>query len=115
VPLYKVQPEQDYPEAVNSPAKKKEKRYPTVYLPVSPEIIEALKVDQAVEVNLKGFVCGLESRQSSDPGSYNNKNEIRVELRMVEAYPTEGGDEPEEKEPSMKDAIDEGLGYAPKA
>ncbi len=109
MPTYKVKPEQDYPMTAEAP-KKKEKRYPSVYLPVSPEIIAALEVGQAVEVTLKGKVCGLESRQSSDPGSYNNKNEIRVELREVEAYGIEG--EPEEKEPDMKEAIDKGLGYS---
>lgn len=117
MPIYKVKPETDYPGGLCCPSetsakKKNEKRYPTVYIPVSPEIIAALKIDGEVEVTLKGTVRGLESRQSSDPGSYNNKNEIRVELRVVEAYPgDETEDEPDEKEPDMKDAIDKGLGY----
>lgn len=118
MPTYKVKPETDYPMTAESSAKKKEKRYPTVYIPVSPEIIAALEVGSQVVVELKGKVVGLESRQSSDPGSYNNKNEIRVELRVVEAYPNEDAeeeaDDAETKEPSMKDEIDAKLGYAKK-
>lgn len=116
MPTYKVKPEIDSPMSCPMPtSNKKQKRYPTVYLPVSPEIIAALEVDEAVEVTLKGFVRGLESRQSSDPGSYNNKNEIRVELRVVEAYPAEDGEEEaEEPEEDMKSAIDKGLGYSKK-
>lgn len=111
MPVYKVKPEQDYPMEVSGP-KKKQKRYPSVYIPVSPEIIAALEVGGQVVVELKGKVVGMESRQSTDPNSYNNKNEIRVELRVVEAYAGEDEEEPEEKEPDMKGAIDKALGYA---
>ena len=117
MPTYKVKPETDYPgmccPSDSASTKKKEKRYPTVYVPVSPEIIAALEIDGQVTVELKGKVVGLESRQSSDGAAYNNKNEIRVELRVVEAYPGEDAeeDDADEKEPDMKDAIDEGLGY----
>ena len=112
MPTYKVKPEQDYQMTAESP-KKKQKRYPTVSIPVSPEIIAALEVGGQVEVTLKGKVAGLESRQSSDNDPYSNRNEMRVELRVVEAYPGEDAeDEPEEKEPDMKSAIDKGLGYS---
>jgi hypothetical protein len=116
MPVYNVKPEQDYPMAVESPARKKEKRYPTVTVPVSPEIIAALEVGGDVVVELKGKVRALESRQSTDNDPYANRNEMRVELRVVEAYPSEEEEEAEEtkKEPSMKDAIDEKLGYTKK-
>jgi hypothetical protein len=114
MPTYKVKPEQDYPiTAMPGKGEKNKKRYPTVNIPVSPEIIAALKVGGDVEVTLKGKVRGLESRQSTDNDPYNNRNELRVELRVVDAYQAEGGadDEEEEAEPTMKDAIDKGLGY----
>lgn len=112
MPTYKVKPEQDYPMTAEAP-KKKSKRYPSVTIPVSKEIIAALEVGGNVTVELKGKVVGLESRQSTDSGPWANRDEMRVELRVVEAYPAEGGDdEPDEKEPDMKDAIDKGLGYS---
>lgn len=114
MPTYKVKPEPDYSCAV--PAEKsKKKRYPSVTIPVSPEIIAALEVGGQVVVELKGTVRGLESRQSTDNDPYSNRNELRLELRVVDAYAGEEADEEEdEKEPSMKDAIDAGLGYSKK-
>lgn len=115
MPVYKVKPEQDYPMPMETSARKKEKRYPTVTVPVSPEIIAALEVGGDVEVTLKGKVRALESRQSTDSDPYSNRNEMRVELREVEAYPSEEAEEEaDKKEPSMKDAIDEKLGYTKK-
>lgn len=118
MPVYKVKPETDYPMEATSPAKRKEKRYPKLYIPVSPEIIAALELGGQVVVELNGKVVGMESRKSEDGGPYSNKNEIQVELRVVEAYPSEDAeeeaDDAETKEPSMKDAIDEKLGYAKK-
>jgi hypothetical protein len=115
MPAYKVKPEQDYPMATVSSSKKKEKRYPTVCIPVSPEIIAALEVGSKVTVELQGTVRGLESRQSTDNDPYSNRNELRMELRVVDAEPgDEADDDEEEKEPDMKDAIDEGLGYKKK-
>lgn len=113
MPTYKVKPEQDYPMAMSSESSaKKKKRYPSVTIPVSPEIIKALEVGGEVVVELKGTVRGLESRQSTDNDPYSNRNELRVELRVVEAYAGEASDEEDEKEPDMKDAIDKGLGYS---
>lgn len=117
MPTYKVKPETDYPmNTVGSTPDKKKKRYPTVTLPVSQEILNALELEGDVEVTLKGKVVGLESRESTGNDPYNNRKELRVELRTVEAYPDDdaGDDEEEEKEPDMKDAIDEGLGYSKK-
>lgn len=118
MPIYKVKPEQDYPATVEaSSSKKKTKRYPTVSIPVSPEIIAALEVGGKVVVELKGTVRGLESRQSADNDPWSNRNELRMELRVVEAYGEEGepDDEEESDEPSdMKGAIDKALGYAKK-
>jgi len=112
VPIYKVKPEPNHSMAIEPSPKKKEKTYPTVNIPVSPEIIAALEVGGQVVVELKGKVAGLESRQSSDNDPWGNRNELRMELRVVEAYPGEDAEEQEEKEPDMKDAIDKGLGYA---
>ncbi len=113
MPTYKVKPEQDhYPEAMEAP-RKKEKRYPSVTIPVSKEIIAALEVGGKVKVELVGKVVGLESRQSTEPSPWANRDEMRMELRVVEAYPEEGGDDEEDTpEPTMKDAIDKGLGYS---
>jgi hypothetical protein len=52
------------------------------------EIIAALEVDGPVVVELKGFVQKLQSSEASGGDSYDNRTEIRVELRQVEAYPT---------------------------
>jgi hypothetical protein len=113
MPTYKVKPEQDYGCAVPAESsKKKQKRYPTVSIPVSPEIIKELEVGGQVVVELKGTVRGLESRQSADNDPWSNRNELRVELRVVEAYASEDAEEEDEKEPDMKDAIDKGLGYS---
>ena len=112
MPIYKVKPEPNHSMAMESSPKKKEKTYPTVNIPVSPEIIAALEVGGQVVVELKGKVAGLESRQSADSDPYMNRNELRMELRVVEAYPSEDAEEAEEKEPDMKEAIDKGLGYS---
>lgn len=112
MPTYKVKPEPDYGCAPVESSKKKRKRYPTVCIPVSPEIIAALEVEGDVEVVLKGKVRALESRQSADSDPWSNRNELRMELRVVEAEAGEAADDEEEQsEPDMKDAIDAGLGY----
>lgn len=115
MPKYNVKPESNTPGAIASPSKK-EKTYPSVCIPVSPEIIAALEVGGDVEVVLRGKVAGLESRQSNNTNdSWMNRNELRVELRVVEADPADAAEEEEEEpEKSMKDAIDEGLGYSKK-
>lgn len=118
MPVYKVKPEADYPMAMSSSDQRKKKRFPSVTIPVSKEIIAALEVGKPVVVELKGTVRGLESRESVDNDPYSNRNELRVELSVVEAYPSEDAeeeaDDAEKPEPSMKDAIDEKLGYAKK-
>lgn len=113
MPIYKVKPEPDY--SMPTVGEKKRKRNPSVTIPVSKEIIAALEVGKPVVVELKGTVRGLESRESVDSDPYANRNEIRVELSVVEAYPSEEvEEEAEAKEPSMKDAIDAGLNYTKK-
>lgn len=115
MPVYKVKPETDYPTAMPAESAKKKKRYPSVTIPVSKEIIAALEVGKSVVVELKGTVRGLESRESVDNDPYANRNELRVELSVVEAYPSEAEEEAADKaEPTMKDAIDAKLGYTKK-
>jgi hypothetical protein len=116
MPSYKVEPEKNYPETVaSSPSKKSEKRYPTVSIPVSPEIIAAFEVGEDAEITLTGKVRGLESRSSADSDPYMNRNELRLELRVVDAEPADaaGDDEEpaEDKKSTMKGAIDAELGY----
>lgn len=115
MPTYKVKPENDYPTAIE-PTDKRKKRYPSVTIPVSAEIIAALEVGGDVVVELKGKVRALESRQSTESDPYSNRNELRVELRLVEAYPNEDAEEEadDKKAPDMKSAIDKGLGYGKK-
>lgn len=110
MPLYQVEPEKGYETAVPAPVNgKAKKRYPTVNIPASPELIAALKVGGPVTIELTGFVQGLESRQSTENDPWMNRNEIRVELRTVEANP--GEDEDDEAEETMEQAISKGLGY----
>lgn len=120
MPKYIVKPEDNTPTAIGGKA---EKRYPTVYLPVSQEIVDALAVGDAVEVTLKGKVSAL----SSDKGSKQERHNLTVELREVEAYPDDaaegaddaaegegqdgGGNGEKKKKNTMKDEIDQGLGY----
>jgi hypothetical protein len=117
MPIYKVKPEQDH---MNCPVpveqrNKTAKRYPTVCIPVSKEIIHALEVGGEVTVTLTGKVRGLESRQSVDSDPWSNRDELRMELRVVDAEPGEASEEePDEKEETMKDVIDKGLGYTKK-
>lgn len=119
MPLYKVKPEKDnYPSPVNVGGGKPKKRYPTVTVPASPELIAALEVGGPVTIELTGFVQGLESRQSTESDPWANRNEIRVELRTVEANPgddmEEDAAEGETDDETMADAIDKGLGYKAK-
>lgn len=111
-PVYEVKPEADYPmTAPGGMEKRKKKRYPTVTIPVSKEIIAALEIDKPVVVELKGTVRGLETRESSDSDPYNNRKELRIELSVVEAYPSEEEEEAAEDKTDMKGAIDKALGY----
>ena len=70
--------------------------YPSVHLPVSMEIMDMLEIDMSVKVTLKGRVKSMRSDEE--------KNEICIEVMEVSAYP-------EQKSKSMKEEIDEGLGY----
>lgn len=86
MPKYKVEPETW--GICSSPCTKDgedKKHYPTVYFPISKEILKALEVGQVAEITLKGKVTMLESRESegSEPA---NKCECRIEVHEVEAY-----------------------------
>lgn len=111
MPSYTVEPEKDtnYPEVAASPSGKKEKRYPTVTICCDQAIIDALELNKDAEITLRGKIVGLSSSQGNN--SYDNRTELRIELREVEAEPDDGEAEPDEPEESMQDAIDKGLGY----
>jgi len=109
MPTYRVKPEPDFNTPIAAEGQKK-KRYPTVYVKASPEIIDALEVGQPAVVTLKGKIVGLTAEDREQGG----RHELQIELREVEAYPAEGDEEPEEKEPDMKAVIDAALGYSKK-
>lgn len=111
MPKYTVKPEKNSPETA-MPSSPKKDRYPTVTVQVSPEIIDALEIDQAAEVILRGKIVGLMSNKGE--GYPGDRDEIRIELREVEAYPDEEGAEEEEPEETMAGAIDKALGYGKK-
>lgn len=115
MPVYQVKPEPQGPAVLES-GNRKRKQYPSVSIPVSPEIIAALEVGKPVTVELQGTVRGLESRQSTDNDPWANRNELHVELRVVEAYPGDDSEEDadEGETDDMKAAIDKGLGYSEK-
>lgn len=94
--------------------KRQAKRYPRLCIPVSADIVAALKMDDSAEVVLRGKVVGLESR-SGYPARYSNdggeKNELYIELRAVSVDSAEADDEDEDDgEPkSMLDAMNREL------
>ncbi len=120
MPIYKVKPEKNDGPATVSEGPSNKERYPSVTVQVSPEIIDALEVDQDAEVTLRGKIVGLSSNKGDMWGGSNgDRCELRIELREVEAHPDpdaaneEAGadDDPEE---TMGGAIDKALGYAKK-
>lgn len=113
MPTHKFKPEPQYPVA-QPEQKKRKKTFPTVSIPVSSEIIAALKVGGEAHVVLKGTVRGLEWRQSGDTNDpWSNRNELRMELRLIDAEPGEAleDDEAEPAETTMQEEIEKGLGY----
>jgi hypothetical protein len=80
MPTYKV-PAEDFGLEAATPAKRKYR--PTVYFPISKEILNTLEVGQDVEVLLKGKVEMLESRESLGG---KQKAEMRLEIHEVAAY-----------------------------
>lgn len=68
-----------------------------LYIPVNKEIIDALAIDQEVEVKLVGKIVGLEAREGSDYSSH----EIKIEIKSVETY--EAGEENEFSELAKDD------------
>ena len=92
MPTYKVKPD----KAHNMSQPVEDSSYPSVHLPVSMEIMDMLDMGMSVKVTLKGKVKSMRSDEE--------KNEICIEVMEVSAYP-------EKSAKSMKEEIDEGLGY----
>ena len=93
MPTYKVKPEKMHNTSkpvIDDPS------YPSVHIPVSMEIMDILEMGMSAKVTLKGKI---KSMRSDERG-----NEICMEVMEVSAYP-------EQKAKSMKEEIDEGLGY----
>ena len=70
--------------------------YPSVHIPVSMEIMKTMEIGMNVEVELTGKIKSMESDEEG--------NEICIEIMEVSAYPVD-------KSKTMKEEIDEGLGY----
>ena len=96
MPTYKVKPEKmgtmEKPMADNP-------SYPSVHIPVSMEIMDMLEMGMSAKVTLKGKI---KSMRADERG-----NEICMEVMDVSAYPAG-------KSKTMKEEIDEGLGYKDK-
>lgn len=96
MPTYKVKPEKMHD--MMSPSME-DTSYPSVHIPVSTEIMEMLEMGMSAKVTLKGKI---KSMRSDEKG-----NEICMEVMDVSAYPAG-------KSKTMKEEIDEGLGYKDK-
>ena len=70
--------------------------YPSVHIPVSMEIMKTIEIGMNVEVELTGKIKSMRSDERGD--------EICMEVMEVSSYPAS-------KSKTMKDEIDEGLGY----
>ena len=93
MPTYKVKPEKMgtmESQMTDDPG------YPSVHIPVSMEIMKTMEMGMNVEVELTGKI---KSMQSDERGE-----EICIEIMEVSAYPID-------KSKTMKEEIDEGLGY----
>lgn len=106
MPAYKVKPRKDEAVAPSS-------RYPTVYIACSPEIVDSLQVGEGAKVTLTGTVVGL----SENKDQKEDRCELQLELRTVDAYPAAAPAEESAEKPDkdmttgMKDGIKKGLGY----
>jgi len=59
---------------------------PTIYIPVSKEILSMLEVGEDVEFDIRGIVRGLESRERDEKeGGMKTTYEVNLELTEVEA------------------------------
>lgn len=82
MPKYKVKPES---WGICEPASPKDdKHYPTIYFPVSKEMLASLSPGEEIKVTFTGKVKGTELRENE--GDKNNKAEVRMEIYEVEAY-----------------------------
>ena len=93
MPTYKVKPSKM--NSMESPMMDNSS-YPSIHIPVSMEIMKTMEMGMNVEVELIGKIKSMES---DDEG-----NEICIEIMEVSAYPVD-------KSKTMKEEIDEGLGY----
>lgn len=107
MPTYIVKPEKNE-GAVPVGTESKKEQYPRVYgIQVSPEIIEALEIGQSAVVTLTGKVVSLSENQSPD----NSRCSLELELRKVEAYPSDEEKEEVDVSKEMKAGIKKRLGY----
>lgn len=93
MPTYKVKPDKNYSmesRMTDDPG------YPQVHIPVSTKIMDSLEMGMKAKVMLIGEI---KSMRSDEKG-----NEICMEVMEVSAYPAG-------KSKTMKEEIDEGLGY----
>lgn len=106
---YTVEPEkQDGLVAPSNGNKKREKSWPKITVPVSPEIVAALEMDGDCEICLIGKVTGLRSNQGGWEG---DRTEVTIELREVEVYegeerPGDDGEEPDSMEAAISRELD---------
>ena len=92
MPTYKVKPDKMH----NTGQPMDDPSYPSVHIPVSMEIMDSLEMGMKAKVMLMGKI---KSMRSDEKG-----NEICMEVMEVSAYPAG-------KSKTMKEEIDEGLGY----
>ena len=96
MPTYKVKPEKMHSMnkiSMDDPS------YPSVHIPVSTEIMDMFEMGMNAKVTLKGKIKSMRSDERGE--------EICIEVMEVSAYPAG-------KSKTMKEEIDEGLGYKDK-
>ena len=93
MPTYKVKPEK---MASLGSSMMGDSGYPSVHISVSMEIMKNMEMGMNVEVELTGKIKSMRSDERGE--------EICIEIMEVSAYPVD-------KSKTMKEEIDEGLGY----
>jgi hypothetical protein len=86
MPTYSVKPEKSGPSVIGAIGKDKV-RYPSVRVEVNPEIIRSLEIGQSATVTLEGKIVSLSENRYSDK----DRCDLEIELREVEAYPSDKG------------------------
>ena len=87
MPKYKVPQEEDYSGEVAQPSKTKKTRPHTMYIPMDPDWVKNLSVDEEVEITIKGKVIRLTSNEDKKEST----SEVQIGVDTVEYY-----SEPEE-------------------